>query len=511
VHGVASGYVAMAATILTSLVSVPLALHFLSKDAFGLWALLTQIVNYLMLIDFGMTASVARLLIERKDAKDDTAYARLVHTGFAVGALQGLIVVAIGFAIAPWLSVAFKIPQDAHATFISLVRWQSLLAAGLFAIRTFRNVLFAHQRTDLVNYIQAISLVVNVLALAVWLYIGKGVMSVIWANACLLIFALVANWWACSRLHLFPKSSGGPKFAWKEFSELFSYGRDVFLVQIGSLLIVTTQPMILSRTLGLEAVAIWAVGTKAFTMVSSLVYQVFDVSNPAFAEMMVRQETDRLRRRYREIVAVSIALATVIAVDYAALNTSFVHAWTRGKIEWSISNDILLGLWLVVAVLVHANSGFIVLTKKIGALRYIYLLEGAAFLALGSFLTRRFGIPGLVGASLLCSVIFSGAYGVFAINRFLGHVFKPHGIWLRAPAKSIGILLPIAALYYWATPNLASLYRFALGGVLLGAAAAIVFLRCGVPGSLRPDILQRIPPSFRRDVEKWALPAKEGV
>src|SRR5690349_8943290 len=104
IHGVASSYVSMAAVIVTSLISVPLALHFLSKESFGLWALLTQIISYLMLIDFGMTPSVARLLIECKDSPQDGAYARLVHTGFLVTAVQGAVVLAIGFLLAPWLA-----------------------------------------------------------------------------------------------------------------------------------------------------------------------------------------------------------------------------------------------------------------------------------------------------------------------------------------------------------------------------------------------------------------------
>jgi len=67
VHGVASGYVLLAATAVYSLASVPLALHYLSKERFALWALMSSIGNYLGLIDLGMSSSVARLLIDHKD------------------------------------------------------------------------------------------------------------------------------------------------------------------------------------------------------------------------------------------------------------------------------------------------------------------------------------------------------------------------------------------------------------------------------------------------------------
>ena len=40
IHGVASGYVMLAATAVCGLASVPVALHYLSKEQFGLWALM---------------------------------------------------------------------------------------------------------------------------------------------------------------------------------------------------------------------------------------------------------------------------------------------------------------------------------------------------------------------------------------------------------------------------------------------------------------------------------------
>ena len=44
-RSLASGYAAFAANTVFSLVSVPLALHYLSKAEFGLWALTTQIAG----------------------------------------------------------------------------------------------------------------------------------------------------------------------------------------------------------------------------------------------------------------------------------------------------------------------------------------------------------------------------------------------------------------------------------------------------------------------------------
>ena len=64
VHGVASSYMSLTAAAIYSLASVPLALHYLSKERFALWLLMSSIWNYLSLIDLGMSGSVARHLID---------------------------------------------------------------------------------------------------------------------------------------------------------------------------------------------------------------------------------------------------------------------------------------------------------------------------------------------------------------------------------------------------------------------------------------------------------------
>jgi hypothetical protein len=68
--GLWASYTAFGANFLFTLLSVPLALHFLPKTEFGLWALVAQIGGYLALLDMGMTSSVARFLADHKDPMD---------------------------------------------------------------------------------------------------------------------------------------------------------------------------------------------------------------------------------------------------------------------------------------------------------------------------------------------------------------------------------------------------------------------------------------------------------
>src|SRR5437016_3927318 len=99
-HSLLSGYVLLGANILYTFATVPLALAYLAKPEFGLWALVTAIGTYIALIDFGMSGSVSRILIDYKDARAGRQYGSVIKTGALVGIVQGALILIVGAGMA---------------------------------------------------------------------------------------------------------------------------------------------------------------------------------------------------------------------------------------------------------------------------------------------------------------------------------------------------------------------------------------------------------------------------
>src|SRR4051794_9152072 len=99
--GVASGYVQMAANTVFTLASIPLTLHYLSKSEFAIWALVSQVMGYFALIEFGIGSSVARILADHKDRRDGGMYCSVLIAGAIVFAIQALISVTATLLLAP--------------------------------------------------------------------------------------------------------------------------------------------------------------------------------------------------------------------------------------------------------------------------------------------------------------------------------------------------------------------------------------------------------------------------
>jgi len=171
----------LAATAVFSLASVPVALHYLSKEQFGLWALMCTMVGYLSLVDLGMSGSVSRLLIDVKDDRDGGHYGSLIKTGWLVLLTQGLIVFAAGLIFANSFAQLMAIPANLRPDFIRLMYLFCGVVALGFATRIFSHLLTAHQRMDLVNYAGTLAPLVNFAALWVFFHFGFGVFSLVWA------------------------------------------------------------------------------------------------------------------------------------------------------------------------------------------------------------------------------------------------------------------------------------------------------------------------------------------
>jgi O-antigen/teichoic acid export membrane protein len=459
---------------------------------------MSSISGYLSLIDFGMSSSVARLLIDQKDLRENKAYGSLIQTGFLVLFAQGLILFFVCFSVAPWLAQVLKIAPALQGEFIQLLRWQGVVLALTFLTRIFNHVLFAHQRLDLSNYAQIGTLFLTLFLVWQFFAAGYGVFSLVWSALLAIACAGAVLFLICLRLRFFPSRGNWGKPSWRFFGELFAYGKDLFLVALGGQLIMASQTMIITRRLGLELAAVWFAGTRAFGMVNQLVWRLYDSSAPAFGEMLARREMGTLLERYRIVFMLSCSFAAFCAATYALCNSSFVMIWMAGKIAWPPFNDLLLAVWMVVSAIVHSHNSFIGLAKEIRFMRYVFFLEGAVFVVAAYAVSTQGQLPLIIICSIACSVLFSGSYGTWRVVKFFHSSFQQVGLhWLGPTWAFLWRFLPLAGVMWFATRPLVPVARLGIHGVVCSTVGLYFLARFGVPMAFQQELLKRAPVQAR--------------
>jgi hypothetical protein len=175
-------------------------------------------------------------------------------------------------------------------------------------------------------------------------------------------------------------------------------------------------------------------------------------------------------------------------------NSLFIPLWLNSDIMWPVTNDVLLGIWMIVMAVLHCHNSFVLLTKQIGFMRWIYFVEGMVFVTLALLVARAGGLPAIIACSIVCNIVFSGAYGIRRISRYFNFSLREVGWdWLRPMVKVLLLYIPLAALAWWALWSLPILPRLGLNALAGLVVGGFLFLRFGLPSDFQREMLSRAP------------------
>jgi len=444
VTGLLSSYAAIGVNILYTLASIPLALHYLDKEEFGLWALVTQLTGYLMLLEFGMTGSVARSLADHKDLIEDGIYGSILRTGGRVFVIQGVLVAVMGLALAFLAPSLLELPARLHHPFTILMAAQAVLSGFRLSLGAIGSPLWCHQRLDLSNLSSSLSLVGTFVVLWIGFHLGWHVYSLTISTIAGTFLSSFSTYLFCRRLGFYPPDEHRGRYDPRIFRELFHFGGGLFLMNLGAQLASASQVIVVSRLLGVEAAATWSVATKVFSMAQQFVARVLDSSAGGLAEMVVRRESFQLQKRFRDLVAISAVMAVAASAAIALMNGAFIELWTSGKVQWAPWNNYLLACVLFSSAVTRCHIGLVGINKQIRGMKFVYLVEGLTFVSISVLLVPWLGLAGLLIAALSCNVAITGIYGVSRTADYFGIKRRAVTGWVVRP---LWILLITAGLF----------------------------------------------------------------
>lgn len=458
---------------------------------------MTQIAGYVALVDLGMSGSVSRILVDYKDNRSDGKYGSTLLTFALTSLVQGGLVLVAGISLAFIGGGLLRVPSELQRQFTWLLVGQAAIQAFVFSTRTLSLVLTAHQRYDVTNYSQLALFGVNYLVLWAGLALGCGVYSSLWSQGIVQLLATAINFWWCLRLRLLPSAGEWGTATWERFKEVFSFGKDVFLLVLGSQMISASQTILVTPILGLEAAGVWSVCTRAFTLVSQLVGQILDYSAIPLSELLVRGEEQKFFERFRSITVFTTSIAVLAAVLFALCNQSFVMIWSKGRFGWSPLNDVLLGLWLVLVSVRRCHCGLLGVKKQLGTVKYVYFAEGCVFIGLAIFSARFWGFGAVIGSSIIATSLMSFAYGLRCTKVDFNLSWKETLKWLAPAARLAVLLVPWAVILWVLSANLAPIRRLATAGAGAGIVGIALLCRWGLDRQMQQWLGGKLPPSLQ--------------
>ena len=488
IRSLGAGYFAIAVNIAYTVASVPLALHYLGKEQFGLWALAQQIMGYLMLLDLGVSSAVSRFIADRKDEVNGGEYGSILLSGGIVFVAQGILIGIAGFIFSFFAPILFSVPQHLAHDFTNVLIIITSLAGLSVALRTLGAPLWAFQRMDATYGLGSLTLLTSLAALWGGFHLGWGIYSFALAGIPAAILTPMITFLICWKSGFYPSSGHWGRPNLLLFRKIFSFGQDVVWVAMGSQLVNASQIMILSRVAGLNTAATFAIGTKLLAMGQQFAGRIIESAGPGLTEMFVRGETTRFNLRFSNIISITAFLSSVGAAALITENTFFVSFWSSGAVHWNLVCDGLLAGLLISTSITRCLITVFGLMHGYRPVRHIYVLEGCVFIAVAIPAAAHYGIIGVLLASLITHLTVTGVLSFCATRKVLGlakNIIRP-----LVAATTIAVaafVLCFALRKMGFSPNSMPF----LGGIVIFLSAVSGWLYV-FPANLRVDCLAKL-------------------
>jgi O-antigen/teichoic acid export membrane protein len=422
---------AKGAQIAAGLISVPLTLHYLGAERYGLWMMISSAAVMLRFTDFGMGNGLINA-VAHADGRGDKRLAR-ASTSSAFFMLAGIAAAAILLMIAIYPFVNWPAVFNVKS---ALARVEAGPALAIFALCTLvsmplgvvQRVQFGYQEGYAGNLWMGAGTILGLAGVIAVIRFRGGLIWLVLALAGGPLLATALNYcvqFGWSRPWLRPAFG---YFNGSLATNLARAGGTFFGIQILTTLLAPFDNILIGHLLGPATVAQYAVVQKLAGLAYTVPVVILQPLWPAYNEALSRGDVDWVRSAFRKSIILSTLISGAVAISLIAFARQLVFLWVGPAIIVPLS--VMVPLVLLMVMTAIADGGACLLYSA-NAAHYV-LGSMAAYsivaVAMKVWLLRRFGVPGLAWAAALTCLVLSVLPNLFFARRIVSLACR------RAPA-----------------------------------------------------------------------------
>lgn len=304
-------------TALCGVVFVPVYLHFLGLESYGLFALLNSYMAVAFLLDAGFSAALTREIARLSESSPE----RLRELVWTVSLPYCAVTLALALAVylaAPWIApLILREGRDFHQPMlIASVGFAGFALTLQLPVFLFMGGLAGLQRQDLANgiIIGSTTLRHGGSVFLLWSLSGSVAMLMIWqavVAAVTAVAALTVLW-----IHLPPKL-GPLRFQQSLLRDLWRFAAGTGGATMVAMLVFQSDKVFVGALLPLKEVGIYMLASTIATNLMSLAQPVSAVAFPRLSQLYARTDVAAIRTTFRKVcqlvAATVLPFGTVIA------------------------------------------------------------------------------------------------------------------------------------------------------------------------------------------------------
>jgi len=442
-------------TLAVVFLTMPILIHRLGKDGFGLFSLAWVVLGYMAILDLGVSRAATKFVSEHLSRSQSASVEQVCRAALTSNLILGCAGCLAAWFAAPWLvDHVFRIPaslqQQAHVIFLALA-----LSIPIMLVQAeIRAVLSSYQRFVWINAVNALAITLQLGGACALTVLGFPIDRIV--IACVIVRAFAMGAFALGLAQINRKLLKPGLAETGELWRLLKFGGWVSLSQIMTPVLLYLDRVLVVALSSLAEMTLYVVPSEIIARLrivpSSLVNSLF----PSLSEHSVSASNEARRRLYGESLKYILLVLLPCFMLLAIFGTDVISLWIGA--DYAKSGGVVLRI-LSVGGLLNA-LGFVPSAALVALGRpdlpaKFHVLEVPLYLLLSLVLIPKWGIVGaavavatrlVVDACALfwaahrfvdCTLAYRTARRVIETNVALGFAFLLIHSWTDVPATRL--------------------------------------------------------------------------
>lgn len=464
--GAVLSYLSMILGYIVSLAYTPLMLRLLGQSEYGLYNLVSSVVAYLGVLNFGFGSAYMRYYSKYKAKEDKEKIAVLNGMFLIIFSVIGSIAVLAGIVLALNSDLIFGTQLTIHELYISKILMIILVInlALSFPNIVFSSYITANERFVFQKILQLIRIIINPFVIIPVLYMGYGSLGMAVATTGLsFVIEIVNILYAYKKLDMCFNFKGFDNKLMKEMTLFSSF---IFINMVSSQISWNVDKYILGRLHGTISVAIYGLAAQINSYYLSIGTTISHLFIPRVHRLVSKADSNsELNILFTKIGRIQFMILSLISIGFIFFGKTFIEIWAG--VDYTESYIIILLLILPATLPLVQNIGIeIQRAKNMHSFStWVYLIIAILNVLISIPLARRYEGAGAALGTALALIIGNGLIMNWYYKERVGLDIKY--FWKQisniVPALIVPIIFGTLATNLM---DLTNLFKFLLVGII---------------------------------------------
>lgn len=400
--GAALSYVTIGLQNIVGLLYTPYLLRMLGKSEFGLYSLVTSIIAYLTLLDFGFGNAVTRYTAKYKAEGNIEKQYSLFGMFTIVYIIIAVIASVLGITLSLNIDVFFETSMTQEE--ISRAQIMMFLLVGNLALTFFfsiyKAILDAYEQFVFVRSLNVLRIIFNTLIMLILLQFGYKAIALTVLITILNFIILILNFIYCfSKLKIKVKFNG---IEWFRLKAIGSYSFLIFLSGCIDNVYWTSGQFILGMYHGAKVIAVYAIAIQLVNMYRHFTSAIADVFFPKIVTLTIQKNSEKeVSDIFVKISRIQYLIISLILSGFIVFGKEFILLWAGNGYEMAYIVSLIFFVSLVPTQTQHLGLIICRARNHLKFRTYVHLLIAILSLLFQIACSKYFG---MIGNALAISI-----------------------------------------------------------------------------------------------------------